>query len=65
MAEEKIPVPDEALEAVAGGEDEAGKGFAQTPACPKCGGTDVMLEDFPDRSFWHCYDCGYDWGFSS
>ena len=61
MAEEKIPVSDDKLESVAGGADAGASGFSERPTCPKCGGADVMLEDFPDKSFWHCYDCGYEW----
>lgn len=21
-------------------------------------------DSFPDKGWWHCYDCGYDWDFS-
>ena len=59
MAEKKIPVSDEKLESVAGGADVEPVG--DVPPCPKCGSTNVMLIDFPDKAWWHCYDCGYEW----
>ena len=55
---------DGALEAVAGGADEKTPGFTSTPACPQCGSTNVRLIDFPDKAWWHCYDCGYEWDFN-
>ena len=64
MAEAKTPLPDENFEAVSGGADTDNATPVNAPACPKCGGTDVMLVDTPDRSFWHCYDCGYEWDYS-
>ena len=38
--EAQVPVPDEALEAIAGGTD-AEAGGCLTPACPQCGSTDT------------------------
>ena len=61
MSEKKIPVPDEKLESVAGGEDVEAAVVKDDPLCPKCGSSNVMLIDFPDKCWWHCYDCGYEW----
>ena len=64
MVEEKTSVPDEALEAVAGGAYAEANGAASNgDVCPKCGSVNTMYEDFPDKAYWHCYDCGYDWDF--
>ena len=63
MAEEKKPVSDDRLESVAGGANADGAPVESTPPCPQCGSTNVMLIDFPDKCWWHCYDCGYEWDF--
>ena len=61
----KIPIPDEALEAIAGGNDlDVGK--CNDPVCPKCGSKNLEYEGKekdPNHSwFWiyhyQCYDCG-------
>lgn len=57
-------LPEEALEGVAGGAPAEAAGLSSVPNCPKCGSSNVMYEDFPDKAWWHCYDCGYDWDFS-
>ena len=64
MVEEKTPVPDEALEAVAGGANAKEVGNNRNgEACPRCGSINTMYEEFPDKAYWHCYDCQYDWDF--
>ena len=63
--ETKAPLSDEALEGVAGGVEDEKTVVGDVPPCPQCGSTNVMLIDFPDKCWWHCYDCGYEWDFSS
>ena len=55
----KVPVPDEALAAIAGGDDQdVGKCF-DGPKCPKCGSKYTVY----DKQFhqYVCYWCGYSW----
>lgn len=62
--EAEIPMPDEALEAIAGGQDidvvECGK-----TKCPQCGSTSVTLrtEDHVSYTdfYYTCKSCGYTW----
>ena len=58
--EQKIPVPDEALEAIAGGADQEALGCKQD-TCPSCGSTNVESTDMV--SYWEekCLDCGCIW----
>ena len=57
----KIPVPDEALAAIAGGEDPDA-GSCHHMDCPKCGSKDTVY-DGNDGSYmyWHCNTCGNKW----
>ena len=58
--EAEIPLPDEALEAIAGGvETEVGKCRPKKANCPKCGSSNVVYE-WLDYEF-ICNDCGYRW----
>lgn len=58
--EAKIPMPDEALEAIAGGDDsEVGNCKPKMPNCPSCGSSDVKYE-WLDYEF-ICQKCGYRW----
>ncbi|MBO4352678.1 MAG: hypothetical protein J5818_04205 [Eggerthellaceae bacterium] len=58
--ENAIPMPDEALAAIAGGADaEVGNCKPKMPNCPKCGSPDVKYE-WLDYEF-ICQKCGYRW----
>ena len=60
--EAKAPLPDEALAAVAGGDDqEDGKCFPEDhPKCPSCGSKNTEFEYYYLK--YYCKDCGYMWG---
>ena len=56
----KVPVPDEALAAIAGGDDpETGKCRPSGPECPRCCSSNVTF-DYYDL-LWKCNNCGYEW----
>ena len=55
----KVPVPDEALEAIAGGDDDEADNCMH-PKCPQCGSMNVEPINVK-TAYWHCNDCGYDW----
>ena len=58
--ESKVPLPDEALAAIAGGDDpEAGSCKPGTLKCPKCGSKNVVFLYY-DIMF-ECEDCHYRW----
>ena len=65
--EERVPVPDEVLEAIAGGADvEAGSCNAKK--CPKCGHKEdpyqiEHLSNGLDRFYFKCSKCGCKWCF--
>ena len=54
--EAKVPIPDEVLEAIAGGEDIE-DGSCMDIACPKCGSKDVTTRGMHHK----CNRCGYKW----
>ena len=62
--EAKVPLPDEALEAIAGGDDQD-VGKCGYTTCPKCKSTNVGCR----TEYYHgaytynytCRDCGYQW----
>ena len=63
--DEAVKLPDEALEAIAGG-----KGSPQNcsnPSCPNCGSSNVELEREAGegrpwvRRYFKCNDCGHEW----
>ena len=54
----KVPVPDEALAAIAGGQD-AESGGCLDPKCPKCGSKNVVFLYY--YSTFECEDCHYRW----
>lgn len=64
--EAKVPLPDEALAAIAGGDDQEVGGCGD-PVCPKCGSSNLDLmgkeRDSNHPLFWiyHyvCKDCGH------
>ena len=58
--DKKIPVSDEALEAVAGGIRQEGVGCKED-RCPHCGSTNVESADMV--TYWQetCLDCGWTW----
>lgn len=63
--EAKAPVPDEALEAIAGG-DGSDPENCQGGTCPKCGSTNVIVTKeeyfgFNPVCYMKCNDCGYQW----
>ena len=57
--EAKVPLPDEALAAIAGGEDQPDPENCKKPKCPKCGSADTYCTvDADDEQIWHCKKCG-------
>ena len=63
--ETKIPVPDEALTAIAGG-DDIEDGYCDPNKCPKCGHKekpywDEDLGGHQVRHHYKCSECGYKW----
>ena len=58
--EAEVPVPDEALAAIAGGED-AESVSCKKPKCPKCGSSDVSRVGFAENTHWVCNKCHYRW----
>ncbi len=64
--EAKIPVPDEVLAAIAGGEDPDA-GYCVKPKCPRCGSKNTEPCDrgsvgiLVDDEVYRCKDCGYKW----
>ena len=61
--ENKVPLPDEALEIIAGGQDVDGS-CAPKKYCPKCGSHNtVCTKNDWYIYYWefHCNDCGHNW----
>ena len=57
----KVPVPDEALTAIAGGEDPDSS-ICTRPCCPKCKSRDTVNYDTVGLDmYWRCNNCGYEW----
>ncbi len=54
-----IPVPDEALAAIAGGDDTDDGGCLPDVKCPRCGSTNTVM--LIGGRYWLCEDCGYEW----
>ena len=59
--EAKVPLPDEALAAIAGGDDPEAGGCKDPIKCPKCGSTHVTV-DYRTYMFL-CLACGNEWLF--
>ena len=60
--EAKVPLPDEALAAIAGGDNSDPDGCGKKVKCPRCGSTDTYCTtDYDMDQFWHCKSCGYNW----
>ena len=57
--EAKVPLPDEALAAIAGGDDQPDPENCAKPTCPKCGHHNIS-EDYL-QGYHHCNYCGYEW----
>ena len=61
--EAKVPVPDEALAAVAGGDSSESVSCKKTK-CPKCGSTNLTARPaskWDDTIIWTCRHCHYQW----
>ncbi|MDO4851112.1 MAG: hypothetical protein Q4A93_04555 [Actinomycetota bacterium] len=63
--EAKVPLPDEALAAIAGGDDQDA-GSCRHEDCPKCGSKDttcykVDYEPGYVVFYWRCNSCGNEW----
>ena len=60
----KVPLPDEALAAIAGGEDQEDGGCVR-PTCPKCKSANISSWEESVSHGWifhfTCKDCGYQW----
>ena len=60
-------LPDEALEAIAGGEEHDPRNCRpDPPKCPHCGSSNTetkCVETAPGAFtyYFHCHDCGYEW----
>ena len=65
--EKKIPLPDDALEAIAGGEEHDPRNCRpDPPRCPHCGSDNTVtkcMETAPGAFtyYFHCNACGYEW----
>lgn len=64
--DEKVPLPDEALAAIAGGDDVDSDSCDSSNKCPKCGHKEKPYwnEDLDNgwcRSHYKCSNCGYKW----
>ena len=62
--EAKAPLPDEALAAIAGGEDVDASKCSPKKDCPKCGSSNTTCtKDEWYIYYWefHCNDCGHNW----
>ena len=64
--EAKVPLPDEALAAIAGGEEVA-SGTCFKLKCPKCGCTRIGYQEEYTQHYRHvhydCTGCGYEWDY--
>ena len=63
--EAQVPLPDEALAAIAGGDDSDPDGCGYKAKCPKCHSSNVTA-DKSDLVWlgvihYHCNDCGHNW----
>ncbi len=59
--EEKVPLPDDALAAIAGGDDIEPASCGH-PECPKCKSEDTeQTGKNASYVFWKCRTCGYQW----
>ena len=59
--EAKVPLPDEALAAIAGGDEADPDGCGDTK-CPKCNSRDTVIYDHTGTfMYWRCNNCGYKW----
>ena len=56
--EAQVPLPEEALAAIAGGDDANPENCAK-PTCPKCGHHNIG-ENYL-QGYHHCNYCGYEW----
>lgn len=57
--EADVPVPDEALAAIAGGNNADFNVKGKPTKCPRCGSTDIAVG--PDSFSYVCLKCGYTW----
>ena len=66
--EHKVPLPDEALEAIAGGNNPDPRNCRPAPPpCPPCQSTDTVtkchrMHPGAFMYYYHCNSCGYEWG---
>ena len=60
--EAEVPVPDEALAAIAGGTDDEPVGCGEKIKCPNCGSTDVdVVTSSGLVVLYRCCKCGHEW----
>ena len=56
---EKVPLPDEAMEAIAGGKKHNPKNCGKAAKCPKCGSKDLtLLVGDLTKNKYKCNNCG-------
>ena len=66
-AEKKVPLPDEALEAIAGGTGAEADGCGSSkPKCPECGSKNTVFLYKTERELgwllrYRCNNCKYEW----
>ena len=63
--DEKVELPEEVLEAIAGGKSQKHKNCGNPP-CPKCGSDDVKVLKMEDHFsyfiyYFKCLSCGHKW----
>lgn len=60
MPEEKTPLPDRALTAIAGGDDSNPEDY-EKDTCPRCGSADIHAYPTEYGTYYECRSCGYTW----
>ena len=58
--EAKIPLPDEALAAIAGGDQPDPENCGEDE-CPRCKSKNIVYDKDGHRGKWYCNHCGYEW----
>lgn len=60
--QEGVALPDEAMAAIAGGDDQEVGKCRSIPPCPKCGSKNVVEESWiGDWTWYKCQHCKHEW----